>query len=159
MTIRSLWHVGFTVSDLERSISFYADAVGLPLRHRQEQDNEYTATFVGYPGAKLRVAQFELPGGCDTPSGHLLELVEYVAPKGAPVPPGTNGAGSGHIALETDALDATLARMQAAGGRAVSAPVEITAGINRGGRTVYVRDPDGITVELVQSPAARGEEA
>lgn len=152
MTIRSVWHTGFTVSDLERSIAFYEGAVGLRLRHRQEQENEYTSTFVGYPDASLRVAQFALPGGSDNVSGHMLELIEYVRPKGETFPPGTNQVGSGHLALETDDLDGTLARMRDAGGTSVSEPVEITAGINRGGRTVYVRDPDGITVELVQAP-------
>lgn len=156
MTIRSVWHTGFTVSDIERSIAFYEGAVGLTLRHRQEQANEYTATFVGYPDASLRVAQFDLPGGSGTVSGHVLELCEYVRPRGETIPPGTNATGSGHIALETDELDATLERMRAAGGTPVSEPVAIAAGINEGGRTVYVRDPDGITVELVQAPP-RGE--
>lgn len=158
MTIRSVWHTGFTVSDIERSIAFYEGAVGLRLRHRQEQRNAYTATFVGYPDAHLKVAQFELPAGTDAVSGHVLELCEYVAPRGATIAPGTNAVGSGHLALETDDLDGTLERVRAAGGAAVSEPVDITAGINAGGRTVYVRDPDGITIELVQAPA-RGEGA
>lgn len=152
MTIRSVWHTGFTVSDIERSIAFYEGAVGLTLRHRQEQENAYTSTFVGYPDVSLRVAQFALPGGSDNVSGHVLELCEYVRPRGETIPPGTNAVGSGHLALETDDLDGTLARMREAGGRSVSEPVDIVAGINRGGRTVYVRDPDGITVELVQAP-------
>lgn len=153
MTINSVWHAGFTVSDIERSIAFYTEAVGLELRHRQEQENAYTSTFIGYPDAQLRVAQFSLPGGSHGPSGHVLELCEYVRPRGETIAPGTNATGSGHIAFETDALDETVARMVAAGGTPVSEPVEIVAGINRGGRTIYVRDPDGITVELVQAPS------
>jgi catechol 2,3-dioxygenase-like lactoylglutathione lyase family enzyme len=152
MTINSVWHAGFTVSDIERSIAFYTEAVGLELRHRQEQENEYTSTFIGYPEAKLRVAQFALPGGQPGRSGHVLELCEYVRPRGETIAPGTSATGSGHIAFETDALDETVARMVAAGGTPVSEPVAIVAGVNRGGRTVYVRDPDGITVELVQAP-------
>lgn len=154
MTINSVWHAGFTVSDIERSIAFYTEAVGLELRHRQEQRNEYTSTFIGYPDAHLKVAQFSLPGGQPGRSGHVLELCEYVRPKGGALEPGSNAVGAGHIAFETDALDATLARMVAAGATPVSDPVEIAAGINRGGRTVYLRDPDGITVELVQAPEA-----
>lgn len=157
MTINSVWHTGFTVSDIERSIAFYTEAVGLELRHRQEQENEYTSTFVGYPDAKLKVAQFSLPAGSHGPSGHVLELAEYVRPRGETLAPGSNAVGSGHLAFETDALDATLERMRAAGGTPVSEPVAITAGINRGGRTVYVRDPDGITIELVQAPARTEE--
>lgn len=153
MTINSVWHTGFTVSDIERSIAFYTEAVGLELRHRQEQQNEYTSTFIGYPDAHLKVAQFALPGGQPGRSGHVLELCEYVNPRGATLAPGSNAVGSGHIAFETDALDATVARMVEAGATPVSDPVEIVAGINSGGRTIYLRDPDGITVELVQAPA------
>lgn len=158
MTINSVWHTGFTVSDIERSIAFYTEAVGLELRHRQEQENAYTSTFVGYPDAKLKVAQFSLPSGQHGPSGHVLELAEYVRPRGDTLAPGSNAVGSGHLAFETDALDATLERMRAMGATPVSEPVAITAGINRGGRTVYVRDPDGITIELVQAPARTEEQ-
>ncbi|MGX6447984.1 VOC family protein [Patulibacter sp. S7RM1-6] len=161
MTIRSVWHTGFTVSDIERAIAFYEGAVGLRLRHRQEQENAYTSTFVGQPDAKLRVAQFALPGAeeGDSASGHVLELCEYVRPRGETLRADTNAVGIGHVAFQTDDLDGTLERMRAAGGTPVSDPVEITAGINRGGRTVYVRDPDGIVVELVQAPGRTGATA
>jgi len=44
-------------------------------------------------------------------------------------------------------------RLEAAGAVLVNEPVAITAGINTGGRAVYLTDPDGITLELVQPPA------
>jgi lactoylglutathione lyase len=153
LTVRSIWHAGFTVSDIERSVAFYRDAIGLRLRHRQEQANEYTSTFVGYPDAHLRVAQFELSDGGSPRSGHVLELVEYVHPKGGTVPPGTNAVGNVHLAFEVSELDAIVQRAVAAGATPVSTPQRITAGINEGGRTVYLRDPDGITIELVEAPA------
>ena len=43
------WHFSFTVSDIEQSILFYRDVLGMELMHRQEQANEYTRKFVGYP--------------------------------------------------------------------------------------------------------------
>lgn len=155
MTINSVWHTGFTVSDIERSIAFYTEAVGLTLRHRQEQANEYTSTFIGYPNASIRVAQFDLPGGVDAVSGHVLELCEYVHPLSERIEPGTKDVGMGHLAFETDNIDEVLGRVRAMGGKTVSEPVDIVAGINEGGRTVYVRDPDGITLEFVEAPPHR----
>ena len=49
------------VRDLDASIRFYTEGLGLRLRHRQTQDNPYTRSLVGYPDASLRVAQ--LPVG------------------------------------------------------------------------------------------------
>ena len=56
------WHFSFTVSDIEQSIRFYRDVLGMELVHRQEQANEYTRKFVGYPDAHLKVAQFRIAG-------------------------------------------------------------------------------------------------
>ena len=54
--------------------------------------------------------------------------------------------------MACDDLDAMLARLVAAGGRPVSDPVPVDTGANAGGRAVYVRDPDGHTVELFTPP-------
>jgi catechol 2,3-dioxygenase-like lactoylglutathione lyase family enzyme len=56
------------------------------------------------------------------------------------------------MAFTTDDLAAEYERLTRAGVRFRSEPVAITEGINRGGFTVYFLDPDGITLEMVQSP-------
>jgi catechol 2,3-dioxygenase-like lactoylglutathione lyase family enzyme len=66
-----------------------------------------------------------------------------------PFDPGTN-----HLALRVDDVDAVYARLLAAGVTAPGSPTTITAaGPWNGARCVYVEDPDGRTVELVQRPA------
>jgi catechol 2,3-dioxygenase-like lactoylglutathione lyase family enzyme len=156
MTVRAVWHTGFSVVDIDRSIAFYRDALGLTLRHRQIQDNVYTAHLVGIPGARLSVAQFTLPGGSMTGSGHILELIEYERPRGGAIEPANNRIGAAHLAFEVDDLDALRARLEAAGATFLSETQEITGGINRGGRAVYLRDPDGITLELIEPPPVPG---
>lgn len=151
MTTRGLWHVGFTVSDLNRSIPFYTEGLGLHVRHQQVQANAYTAALVGYPDVDLRMAQFALPDG-NPESEHVLELAEYRQPRDEANPPGTSRVNSGHLALQVEDIDEVCRRVQAAGGTLVSPPQEITEGINTGGKAVYVRDPDGITIELVLPP-------
>jgi lactoylglutathione lyase len=150
MTVRSVFHVGFVVRDLDASIRFYTAGLGLRLRHRQTQDNDYTRSLVGYADASLRIAQFQLPEGEPPESGHILELVEYVAPEGGPADPERNTIGAGHLAFLVDDIETMTATLAALGATPLSLPNEITAGINKGGQAVYLHDPDGITLELLQ---------
>jgi lactoylglutathione lyase len=154
VAVRSIFHVGFVVKDLDASIRFYTEGLGLRLRLRQIQDNDYTRCLVGYKDARLRIAQFQLPEGDAPPSGHVLELIEYEVPKGGPSDPERNTLGAGHLAFLVDDIDAMTARLAALGATPLSEPNDITAGINKGGKAVYLHDPDGATLELLQ-PAPR----
>jgi len=156
MSVVGIWHVGFSVRDIEASIRFWGDGMGLRLRHRQIQENEYTSQLVGYPDVRLSMAQFELPDGSDSRSGHILELIEYQRPRGESIPPENARITSAHLALQVEDLDALRVRLVSHGARFLSPTQEITAGINTGGRAVYGRDPDDITFELVQPPARPG---
>ncbi|HEY5356106.1 MAG TPA: VOC family protein [Streptosporangiaceae bacterium] len=154
MAVRSVFHVGFVVRDLDASIAFYTSGLGLRLRHRQTQDNGYTRSLVGYPDASLRIAQFQLPEGEPPESGHVLELIEYQSPEGGPADLERNTTGAGHLAFLVDDIEAMTAALAALGATPLSAPSEITEGINRGGKAVYLHDPDGVMLELLQ-PAAQ----
>ena len=48
-----------------------------------------------------------------------------------------------------------LERVERFGGHQVTDPVDVDRGMNAGARAVYLRDPDGYTVELIQSPPVR----
>jgi catechol 2,3-dioxygenase-like lactoylglutathione lyase family enzyme len=98
MSVKSLWHAGFTVDDIERSIAFWTEAVGMVLRHRQIQENEYTSLLVGFPDVRLSVAQLRLPEGSHDASGHVIELIEYQRPASQRIEPNNARIGSGHIA-------------------------------------------------------------
>jgi lactoylglutathione lyase len=154
--IGDVLHFSFTVSDIERSIDWYTRVFGLELAHRQRQDNEYTQILVGIPGAVLEVAQFAVPGVPPARSTHMLELVEYVTPRGEPSAPlAVNSVGCPHLALMVDDIHERYARMREEGVEFVNPPVEITAGANAGGFTCYFHDPDGITLEILQPSPER----
>jgi lactoylglutathione lyase len=155
VALQGLWHFSFTVADIERSIAFYAGLLGLELVHRQEQSNAYTARLVGYEDAHLKVAQFRLPGMPLGVSGHHLELVEYVHPRGTRSEPEIRNPGEGHLAFVVDDLDAAYAALAAQGVRFVSPPNRVASGVNEGGATCYFRDPDDIVLEMVQPPPRR----
>lgn len=147
-----VWHFSFTVADMDKSVVFYQDVLGLELIHRQDQDNAYTRTLVGYDDASLRVAQFAVPGQPRGISSHDLELVEYVVPRGAPFGPERHRPGASHMAFVVEDAIAEHARLSALGVEFISAPQAITSGANKGGFTCYFLDPDQITLELVQPP-------
>lgn len=150
--IRAVWHTSFTVADMDRSIHFYRDLLGLPLVHEQEQANAYTRKFVGYPHAHLRVAQFDVPSGSGGRSGHIIELVQYLSPLGDSVRPERYQPGAAHLAFLVDDTREMYQRLSAEGVHFISEPVDVTAGINVGGVTVYLHDPDGVVLELVTAP-------
>lgn len=140
-------HVGVTVADLERAVHFYTEGLGLDIAVRQVSSAEYLA-MTGHLGLEIAMAFVEAPG-----DGVRVELQEYrhVGDHGSREP-GTAPVGSSHICFRVDDVDASLARAEAAGGRRVTDPVQIDSGVNDGGAAVYLRDPDGYTIELFEPP-------
>jgi lactoylglutathione lyase len=67
-------HLGLTVSDIESSVHFYRDLLGLTLIRRRSADADYLGRQTGYPGVRLEVASFQLAP--DGRPGLGLELVQ-----------------------------------------------------------------------------------
>jgi catechol 2,3-dioxygenase-like lactoylglutathione lyase family enzyme len=151
--IRGFWHVSFTVRDLDASVKWYTEVLGLEYVRGQVQYNEYTTRLVGFPDAHLKVAQLRVPGATIPLSRHHIELVEYVHPRGEDIPLDTNRVGVGHWAFMVDDIHTEFARLKTLGVQfKADAPVAIEHGVNKGGFTIYFTDPDGITLELLQPP-------
>ncbi|MDE3088917.1 MAG: VOC family protein [Chloroflexota bacterium] len=151
--IKGFWHVSFTISNIESSVKWYTEVLGLEYVRGQEQANEYTARLVAFPDAHLKVAQLCVPGETVPLSRHHIELVEYVHPRGEDIPLDTNRTGVGHWAFLVDDIHKEFERLKALGVRfKANAPIPIASGVNRGGYTIYFVDPDGITLELLQPP-------
>jgi lactoylglutathione lyase len=151
MKVESVYHVGFTVSDIERSIEFYRDVLGMSLYRRQQGTAPYLATITGFEGVRLEVALLKAPEG-----GGMLELLQYVSHPAAATDRATNRPGNAHLCFKVSDIRAACDELRRKGVRLISDPAEITAGVHQGAYGVYLRDPDGFTVELFQPPAARG---
>jgi len=142
-------HLGLTVADIERSIDFYRDVLGMTLvRRRPQVDNDYVGLQTGYPGVVLNVASFKVAH--DSPQS--LEVVQYMNHVGPPVETATNRAGNSHLCITVDDLRACYAELKAKGVEFKTEPVTITAGPNAGGLVVYFYDPDRYMLELFQPP-------
>jgi catechol 2,3-dioxygenase-like lactoylglutathione lyase family enzyme len=143
-----LHHTGLTVRDLDLSIAFYRDLLGMEVLFESAREGGYFAEIVGYPDCKVRMAHLSFPG-----AGHRLELFEYERPEpiGAPGEPRT--VGITHVCVLVPDINDVSERLAAAGVSLSTPPVYVTEGANEGGYGLYLRDPDGIIVELFQPPA------
>jgi catechol 2,3-dioxygenase-like lactoylglutathione lyase family enzyme len=142
-------HTGITVSNLERSLAFWRDVLGFEISHGAHQSGAMAEQITGVEGAELKLAVVKAP------DGHKIELLEYQAPadrkrEGELRP---CDVGHVHIALVVDDLEAILQRIAASGWKAAGKPQTLTSGPNAGKRVVYVRDPDGTTIEFMETPA------
>lgn len=138
-------HTGITVSNLERSLAFWRDVLGFEFSHAAHQKGELAREITGVEGAEIKLAVLKTPGG------HKIELLEYLAPvdrKRGNLRP--CDVGFVHVALIVEDLDAALDRIAVSGWKTAGQPQILTKGPNAGKRVVYVRDPDGTTIELMQ---------
>lgn len=143
-------HVGFSVSDLDQSIDFYT----LLLQHgpvmRRFYPEQYVAKVVGYDEIGMDAAFFVIGA-----SGIILELLEYKIPPNARVDMETYNVGNSHLCLIVDDMQAEYDRLRPQGVAFRSPdPVNVPIGPYKGGKVCYLRDPDGISIELLEAPPA-----
>ena len=160
-------HVGITVQDLDRSVSFYSEVFGFEEFFRVTRETDWIAETVGYARAKL---EFSHMRGA---SGMHLELIKYHIPEGEPLGwgdcRGSHIPGASHMCLWVEDAEAVAkkvydwihGRPPSEDGRPLlkswKQTVEIPEGPQKGGKGFYMRDPDGFTVEVWQpSPMGAG---
>ncbi len=139
-------HIGLTVSDLEASIRFYRDLLGMTVIQRREASEDYVGHQTGYPGLLLSTASLRpAPDSCQS-----LEIVQYRSHAGSRADPATNRPGNSHLCFEVLDLRGMYEQLRYHGVRFRSEPVLITSGPNQGGLVIYLYDPDDYIIELFQ---------
>ena len=139
-------HTGITVRDLEASLAFWQGVLGLRLLYRARRTGCFAEAVTGVPEAEIEIAVLLAPG-------HKIELLQYYAPNERQhLKPRSCDIGSVHVAFDVDDIEAAIAAIAASGWTAVGQPQVIAGGTRSGTRVVYVRDPDGSTIELMQPP-------
>jgi catechol 2,3-dioxygenase-like lactoylglutathione lyase family enzyme len=141
--IRRLEHAALSVSDMDRSLAFYRDLLGMTVIRDLAPGlgGNKLGTVVGMPNCRARIVHLDL-------GGTMLELFQYVDPVGRALPTDHRQADIGftHIGLSSNDVRADYARLKAEGVVFISEPVEFRAGV----WIVYFRGPDGEVCELRQ---------
>ncbi len=119
-----LLHTCYRITDIERSVAFYA-ALGFEQRRQFTLKDGAINTFMGLPGDEDRLELTWNPG---------VESYEI-------------GTGYGHIAISTPDIHATLAALAEQGIEAEKPPYSVREG---GSLLTFVRDPDGYRIELIE---------
>lgn len=136
-------HTSFTVADMDKSVRFWTEMLGFKAASVSPRQGDWQETVTGIPGASLLVAH--LYG-----HGHHIEFIQYLngAIKGASPQPAA--AGAAHVCLETDDIARTWKALLAAGATSQGEIADVTTGPVGGCLAGYIRDPNGIIIELLE---------
>ncbi len=147
--VKNLDHVAVTVSDLERSLPFYKDIMGLKEIERHLLEGETISTMAGKPEVVMQVVRLASP---DTPD-ILVDLQQYIKPKGEIANAALGMANHSHFCFGVDDIDATYDELRKKGVEFISAPVSFDLGEEwEYGvvKVVFFKDPDGFILELME---------
>ena len=141
-------HLVVNVRDIEESHRFWTEMLGFKAASVSPREGRWQEEVTGISGASLMVAH--LYG-----HGHHLEFIQYLlgAIPGTAPQPALRGAA--HVCLETDDIEATWDALLKAGATAQGAIAVVSSGAVGGAKAGYIRDPNGILIELLQlAPSA-----
>jgi lactoylglutathione lyase len=151
--ITGFFHGGITVRDMDASLRFYVEGLGLEVhidRVIEAPSLKGAEGVLGLDFENIHIVYLRIPNV----SG-FVELLEYRGIERLPAEARPCDFGSGHFCFYVDDVDGMHARLVGLGFRARSQHAcAITSGPNEGARSVYMRDPDGYAVELFQKPTA-----
>jgi glyoxylase I family protein len=143
--IRSTGHTGITVSDLDRAVRFYRDVLGCRVSDPVRLAGPQFESLTGVAGCRIDVVFARLPD-------HVIELLCYRNPPGRTSGLRPCDPGFMHVCLKVADLAQVLERVRAADFVAVGPIQVVAAGPLSGLKAVYVRDPDGVFLELIEEP-------
>lgn len=148
-TVLGTWHCGITVTDMEHSLRFYRDGLGLEVYIDRIANHDYLRQVTAVPSTEVRIVYVRIPT-----MDFSLELLEHRGIERLPSRMRPCDPGSAHVCLYVDDVDLMNERMTAMGFPSRSGkPVDITAGPFAGARTCFIHDPDGFLIELFQAPS------
>ena len=144
--ISSIRHLAFVVSDLEISLKFYSDILGLKVYRRFEEEGDFIDNLTGIKKVKLEWVKLIIP------KGGLIELLQYHSHpdpdlQGSLSRSSSNRLGCSHIALTVNDLSTLHKKIISNGFSCKSEPL-----IAPGGKAkiLYCHDPDGAILELIE---------
>lgn len=143
--LKSMFHTGFVVKDLEKAIAFYTEVMGLRVIGRVERRGEFADQLVGFPNAHVRGALLEIG------QGHQLELVQYLSPASGPGGIQRNDLGATHLAFFVENTDQFQSQYSGRGLLFLSPPASLYDEKGKLVRkAVFAQNPDVNWLEFVE---------
>ena len=126
MRVKKLLHTRMRVSDMDQTISFYRDVLGLQVVERKTSPRGSHLAFLSVPNSDELIELCSFP-----PSGPVKVQEDLV-----------------HLAFEVESLDETIASLTAKGVKITDGPTTTSSG----SRFIFIDAPDGYEVELIERP-------
>jgi catechol 2,3-dioxygenase-like lactoylglutathione lyase family enzyme len=143
MMVEAVRHFGIVVSDMERSLRFYRDLLGLKVVRAMDESGEYIDNMLALENAQVTTVKMSADSG-----SILVELLEF---KSHPRQPRGDrevcSLGPSHVAFTVGDLDAVYRRLSQAGVR-FNAPPKLSP--DGYAKVAFCQDPDGTPIELVE---------
>lgn len=143
--IKSIHHTGISVSNMENSLRFYRDLIGMKVERDVIVSGKEIGEVNNLGEAQVRIVILEFSGG-------QIELLEFLSPRGKPLAPEIRLCDHAitHIAFEVDDINELYNQWVAKGISFNSPPRAMRGG--KGNTCAFLHDPDGIAVEILQRP-------
>jgi len=153
--VKSVETVGMTVSDMDRSVDFFAKVLSFEKLSDIEVHGEEYETLQGLFGVRMRVVRMSL-------GEEAIELTQYLAPEGRPIPADwrSNDHAFQHIAIVVSDMNEAYQRLRAHKVRHASTAPQTIPSSNKaaaGIRAFYFKDPDGHNIEIIYFPPGKGD--
>ena len=143
--LKSFFHTGFVVRDIEKSVQFYSEVLGMRVAGRTERQGEFVEQVLAFPGAHIK------GGFVDMGEGHQLELIQYLSPESGPGGVARNDLGASHLAFYVEDIDRFYAETLQKGLAYNNPPASMyDEGGNLARKACYATDPDGNWLEFVE---------
>ena len=142
--LKSFFHTGFVVTDLEKSVRFYNGVLGLEIQGRYERHGEFAEKLLGFPGTYVKVAFLSMG------NGHALELIQYVVPPSAEGKLARNDLGASHLAFYVEGIEDLYADLGQKGMQFINPPASLVEDGRLVRKALYAQDPDGNWLEFVE---------
>lgn len=141
--ITAINHISFTVSDLNRSVEFYENVLGLTCVSKAERDRNFSSAVTGIPNVQMKIAYMKGPN-CS------IELIQYIAGEGKRLDTKTCNIGSTHLCFNIKNYDGWMKRMKENNVKLRGEQCVVPAGPNEGKRVCYMMDNDGNNLEFIE---------
>ena len=139
-------HTSFTVTDMDKSVRFWTEMLGFRAASVSPREGDWQESVTGIAGASLMVAH--LHG-----HGHYIEFIQYLEGAIAGAAPQPAVSGAAHVCLEVDDIMRTWKELLAAGATVQGKIASVTVGAAESCLAGYIRDPNGIIIELLELKA------